>query len=158
MFTTKVNHLIVDLENIFYEVAFIEKKKGQPKQTHTQPQIVITETVQTYGGPTDLWGTTWTDTDINGSGFGVSTIVYISRPEGAEPATNPSISTVDQVYVTIYYTGGSSGSAATILPSSFTVIGGPRNITVKSVTNIITSSIRNPTLPRPTGGRFSPAF
>ena len=110
----------------------------------------ITETVQTYGGPTDLWGTTWTDTDINGSGFGVSTIVYISRPEGAEPATNPSISTVDQVYVTIYYTGGSSGSAATILPSSFTVIGGPRNITVKSVTNIITSSIRNPTLPRPT--------
>lgn len=27
-------------------------------------------TVATYGGPTDLWGTTWTPTDINNSGFG----------------------------------------------------------------------------------------
>jgi hypothetical protein len=30
-----------------------------------------TDTVATYGGPADLWGTTWTPTDINASGFGV---------------------------------------------------------------------------------------
>jgi hypothetical protein len=117
----------------------------------TAPTYVwsLNETVQTYGGATDLWGTTWTDTDVNGSGFGVSTMLYISLTSGGEPPTNPSIATVDQIYVTVYYTGGSSGTAVTILPSSITIIGEPKNITIKSVTNIITSSIRNPTLPKP---------
>lgn len=32
----------------------------------------LTDTYQTYGGATDLWGTTWDYSDINNSGFGAS--------------------------------------------------------------------------------------
>ena len=33
----------------------------------TVPDVIIT-----YGGPTELWGTTWTPAEVNSSGFGVA--------------------------------------------------------------------------------------
>lgn len=56
-----------------------------------------TDTYYTYGGPTDLWGTSWNSSNINNSGFGV-----------AISATNTSAGTaqVDHVRMTVYYSGG----------------------------------------------------
>lgn len=53
----------------------------------------------TYGGSADLWGTTWTPTDINNAGFGVG-ITAINA------ATNNTSDTaqLDWVGVTVYYT------------------------------------------------------
>lgn len=58
-----------------------------------------------WGGNSDLWGTTWTPTDINNAGFGA-----------AISATNetvldsPAIANVDYVSITVYYTTPSAGS------------------------------------------------
>jgi len=47
-------------------------KGGTPAGTAKTPYTCMpsSSTWQTYGGATDKWGTTWTDTDINGSTFG----------------------------------------------------------------------------------------
>jgi len=52
----------------------------------------------TYGGPTDLWGTTWTYTEINASNFGCS-----FRPVQPGPA---SLQRVQAAYIKlkVYYT------------------------------------------------------
>lgn len=54
----------------------------------------------TRGGSTDLWGESWTDTDIKSSGFGV-----------AIACTNTEFSRgqVDWVRITVYYTAGGGG-------------------------------------------------
>jgi len=56
-----------------------------------------TDEVVSYGGPNDLWGTTWTPADINSSGFGVA-IVVRKTDAGAGNAE------IDAVWVTVYYT------------------------------------------------------
>lgn len=57
----------------------------------------------TLGGPSNLWGTTWTDTDINDTGFG---IVMNCKSSSFKTVTTPR---VDSVTLTIDYTtsGGS---------------------------------------------------
>ncbi len=39
---------------------------------------VSSESYVSYGGPTDLWGETWTAEDINNSNFGISTQIHFS--------------------------------------------------------------------------------
>lgn len=51
-----------------------------------------------YGGPTDLWGLTWTPEEINSTGFGVTFGAYFV-PSGV--ATNVEI---DTVRITVYFT------------------------------------------------------
>ena len=52
---------------------------------------------RTYGGPTDLWGTTWASTDINATGFGVGLVA-------GRPASNTAVSMiVDYITITVYY-------------------------------------------------------
>lgn len=55
---------------------------------------------RTYGGPTDLWGLSWADTDITGSGFGVSLQFYSDD-------INPAIVRVYRVRVRVYYSASS---------------------------------------------------
>ena len=61
-----------------------------------------TNTDTSYGGPGDLWGTTWTPADINATGFGVALI-----------AKNTSATLynayVDNINVTVYYTLPTAG-------------------------------------------------
>lgn len=54
----------------------------------------------TYGGAADLWGETWTYSDINDSGFGV-VISAVSTP-----AADGSI---DHIRITVTYTAGAGG-------------------------------------------------
>lgn len=57
----------------------------------------------TYGGASDLWGTTWSDTDINASTFGVQIRAL---------ATGFVDARIDHVRITVYYTEGGGGGAA----------------------------------------------
>lgn len=49
-----------------------------------------------YGGPTDLWGQTWTPADINASTFGVAV---------AASAALAATGRIDHVRITVYWTG-----------------------------------------------------
>jgi hypothetical protein len=51
-----------------------------------------------YGGPTDLWGLTWTPEEINAQGFGVALAVYRS-----DNGANLRVGQVDTLQVTVYY-------------------------------------------------------
>ena len=75
--------------------------------------------VATYGGPADLWGTTWTPADINDAGFGVSLSAYNKHP------TNAATATVDYMQITVTYT---SPTTLTVSPGSGTY-GGTCNLT-----------------------------
>lgn len=57
-----------------------------------------TETIATYGGPTDKWGNTWTGADIN-AGFGVAFAARYTGQTGSEQAR------VDAIAVKISYSG-----------------------------------------------------
>lgn len=57
-----------------------------------------------YGGPTDLWGTTWTDSDVNASDFGAVLSASITKS-----GKNPQYANVDAMRITIYYTAGGGG-------------------------------------------------
>jgi hypothetical protein len=56
------------------------------------------DTYATYGGAADLWGTTWTPSDINSSNFGV-----ILAAIGDTGFSNPTAS-VDHIRLTVDYT------------------------------------------------------
>lgn len=59
-----------------------------------------TDAYYTYGTSSDLWGTTWTATDINSSTFGVALRAAASKAGG--PDTNNFY--VDHVRITVHYT------------------------------------------------------
>lgn len=58
-----------------------------------------TETTVVYGGPTELWGNTWTVADINSAGFGVA---FSARYIGASSSDSARI---DNIRVTVFFTG-----------------------------------------------------
>lgn len=62
----------------------------------TTASIGLANSTQTLGGDADLWGSTWTDTDLNGSGFGVAISYDISN--------GMTFIGVDQVRVKVSYT------------------------------------------------------
>lgn len=51
----------------------------------------------TYGGASDVWGTTWTPQEVNASGFGVGISAISNSAAGAVPE-------VDHMRITIHYT------------------------------------------------------
>jgi hypothetical protein len=58
---------------------------------------IASSEVRTYGGPTDLWGATWTAAEIRSSGFAVD---FVTRNTST---STTRIARIDQVAVTIYY-------------------------------------------------------
>ena len=76
--------------------------KGTPK--NGSPPWPNTPGNETFGGPTDLWGTTWTPADFNSS-FNVQ--FKIAKSTGTTGAY------VDYMSVTIYYTPGTKDISAT---------------------------------------------
>jgi hypothetical protein len=67
-----------------------------------------TNTLVTYGGATDLWGTTWSPADINSPRFGVS----IAAKTFAD-FKNDSQARVDTVTIVVYYTPPAPAKADT---------------------------------------------
>lgn len=66
----------------------------------------------TYGGSTNLWGTTWTAPDINSSNFGfviAASIAAAGGTGGSEAAES------DWVKITVFYTPAPAGTTAKFL-------------------------------------------
>ena len=57
----------------------------------------------TYGGPTDLWGTTWSPAEVNSDDFGV--VVAANRENNGNKVR---IATVDSMQITVYYNAAST--------------------------------------------------
>ena len=64
--------------------------------------------VATYGNSTDLWGSTWTASDINSSNFGVMVQTSLSNAFNATAA-------IDYVRVTISYTAGATTQSGSLM-------------------------------------------
>ena len=78
---------------------------GNNKSVGTVWPSTDTDTYATYGGVSDLWGTTWTASEINNDNFGVMigpTIEFVGLT-----GENGSSANVDHVYIEITYAGGS---------------------------------------------------
>lgn len=60
--------------------------------------------VVTYGGSTTLWGTTFTSSEVNNSGFGVDI-------QCEEHSGSLSTAQIDYVTITVYYTAAGTGIA-----------------------------------------------
>lgn len=58
-----------------------------------------TDSYTSYGGSSDLWGETWTYSDINDSDFGV--VIRANLTVGAESSVDAA---VDHIRITVYYT------------------------------------------------------
>jgi len=80
-------------------------------------------TIQSYGGATDLWGTTWTPTEINATGFGASLSAF------NQGILTDRTASVDFMRITVTYTlpnptlawySVSSGGSPVATGSSFT--------------------------------------
>lgn len=71
------------------------------------------ETWLQRGGANDLWGTTWTPSDVNDSSFGVDI-------QAANGGGTPSTAYIDAVRITVYYTSiaGKSGQDGIALAES----------------------------------------
>ena len=67
--------------------------------------LTLTDAYRYYGGPKDLWGTTWTPDEINSPGFGLSFAVATHSP--------PETAYVDDVRVGVYYDEPSPARVAT---------------------------------------------
>ena len=59
---------------------------------------IFTSSYHTYGGPNDLWGTTWTPADINSSSFGVGISANLTGLLMLLPSAN-----VDHIRITVNY-------------------------------------------------------
>lgn len=68
------------------------------------------DAVFSYGGSSELWGTSWTDSDINNANFGA--VLQVETVNGAKINI---YAYVDHIKITVYYTGGGSSSAIATL-------------------------------------------
>jgi len=94
-----------------YVVDFVVKliKGGTISGSNLADTVTLyptTDTIATYGGSTNLWGLSWTHTDINASNFGVALSVKV-----ANTLKTNTIASIDHLRITVYYTTG--GGAAT---------------------------------------------
>ena len=82
--------------------------KANPNLWPTTP----TSTPVVYGGPMDLWGTTWTPADINNSNFGIAMQAIIRPILGTEEAF------VDYISITVSYLPSGGDGTLSITNSS----------------------------------------
>ncbi len=72
----------------------------------TATAYTTTDASETYGGPTDKWGQTWTAADVNGAGFGIA-VSCVCNGLDLEDADTAQINAVT---VEVFYTlAGSPG-------------------------------------------------
>jgi hypothetical protein len=80
---------------------------GNNKSTGATWSLTDTDTYISFGGVSDLWGTSWTASEINNDNFGVMigpTIEFVGLT-----GENGGSANIDHVYVEITYAGGTAG-------------------------------------------------
>lgn len=70
--------------------------------------FTASDTTKTWGGAADLWGTTWTVSDINNSGFGFQ--FYAQWDDSGSLGGTRTVS-VDFVRITVHYTAAGGGGS-----------------------------------------------
>jgi hypothetical protein len=103
-----------------------------------------TDTYFTYGGPTDLWGTTWDLMEVNDSTFGVAlaTISYTCFGNGV-----PAVSYIDHIRITVFYGAFETSIDEALLNSKAMVIvpnpvtGGHVNISLPFTEQVIQATV-----------------
>lgn len=73
------------------------------KASGTSWPVLGSEAYATYGSSSDLWGETWTDTDINATDFGAVI---------AAVASGTATANIDHVRITVHYTAAAGGGGA----------------------------------------------
>lgn len=117
-----INGIVVDIERKssgnsgflrIYDFAVYLVKGGSIGGNNNKfiPSWSVSDTVASYGSESDLWGLSWTDSDINSSNFGVVLKLRSDSPKGAVTAS------VDLITMTVYYTSGGVSSASALLLS-----------------------------------------
>ena len=100
-----INGIVVEVErNVFDEAGIALDTRARivkggsigSTEKATGTSVPDTDAYITFGSSSDLWGETWTDSDINGSTFGFA---YSSTSSKAATLS------VDHIRVTVHYTG-----------------------------------------------------
>ena len=143
-FTLPANALVVGIQ------VDIERKRGGNPITDNSIRLVkagtpvgdnatrdeiwlFTEGTITFGGATDLWGTTWTYGDINNAGFGVALVVNM---------VDLGYPSVDHIQITVTYT--LSGETIDVPTAAITLAAPTPAIMVGGV--VVPSGLGVPTL------------
>jgi len=85
---------------------YLRKTSGQVGSNYASGTAwAASDAEVTYGGATDKWGTTWADTDINNSNFGIDLAAVSTDQVNAQAAF------VDCISIRVYYT-----AAVTFIP------------------------------------------
>jgi RHS repeat-associated protein len=95
-------------------------KAGTPVgSNHANGAWPYTEGYKTYGNAADVWGTSWTPSDIMNAGFGIDIQVH-----GGAPGTNPSTGMLNYVRITVYYSTSNPPTATVTSPSGMAISNG----------------------------------
>jgi hypothetical protein len=80
---------------------------GSNKSTGATWSLTDTDTYISFGGVSDLWGTSWTASEINNDNFGV--MIGPTIEFDGLTGENGSSANIDHVYIEITYAGGTAG-------------------------------------------------
>lgn len=86
-----------DVQDTFIKIVKADGSIGMQNKATTTLIWPTADTVITYGSRIDLWGETWTPTDINDADFGAVISANISSPDTIVTAS------VDVISITVYY-------------------------------------------------------
>lgn len=102
--TGQADSLSVTTDAIFlmYDVAGVATTIGSKKSSATT--WTTSDSVETFGSSSDLWGRSWTAAEVNNANFGVALSAYLSYTYGVEGVGPNDAAQVDAVTVTIDYT------------------------------------------------------
>jgi uncharacterized protein DUF6701 len=75
------------------------------------------DVVETHGSPTDLWGTTWTPTDINSANFGAA--FAATKPSAGG---NSHTISVDHIQITVYYSNNAPPAPSLSSPADGAIV------------------------------------
>ena len=98
-----------------YDVAGTATTIGTKKTSATT--WTSSDVTETFGGAADLWGRSWTATEINNANFGVALSAYLNYTYEAEGTGPGNSTTVDAITVAIDYTDGADARRRAIFTS-----------------------------------------
>lgn len=79
---------------------------GTAQDTDNNILSAVSDVTVILGGSSNLWGTTWTDSDINASNFGVAISINATGGKFMDCGCN-------SIEITVYYTTGGGGGSST---------------------------------------------
>ena len=104
---------------LMYDVAGTATTIGSKKSSATS--WTGSDVVETFGSSSDLWGRSWTATEINNANFGVALSAYLNYVYGVEGSGPNNATQVDAITVEIDYTDGAAARRRGIFTSRATL-------------------------------------